>query len=143
MRLFFSSTAVTYLLYPIFWILWEVMYAPIRLVLGVSSLLGFVCTTIYEVIRDSWLFVSSIVRVTSQVESTVTSSTVSVSIWRSLWNDLFSQVAHLWPFNPTRIIKSCHANRFLWSVDFYRFSKLLEVFSMVLLPSSLPATDTG
>uniref|UniRef100_M0ZJ63 Uncharacterized protein n=2 Tax=Solanum TaxID=4107 RepID=M0ZJ63_SOLTU len=41
---------------------------------------------------DSWLFVSSIVRVTSQVETTVTSSAVSVSIWRSLWNDLFSQI---------------------------------------------------
>ncbi|XP_009626830.1 uncharacterized protein LOC107823708 [Nicotiana tabacum] len=81
---------VTSLFYPIFWILWEIIYAPIRLVFGFSSLLGFLCTSIYEVIQDSWLFVSSIVRVTSQVESTVTSG--GVSIWRSLWNDLFSQV---------------------------------------------------
>ncbi|MCD7448677.1 hypothetical protein HAX54_045326 [Datura stramonium] len=88
----FVWTLVTYLLYPIFWILWEIMYAPIRLVFGLSSLLGFLCTSIYEVIMDSWMFVSSIVRVTSQVESTVTSSGASVSIWRSLWNDLFSQI---------------------------------------------------
>ncbi|KAK4714081.1 hypothetical protein R3W88_019988 [Solanum pinnatisectum] len=88
----FVWNLVTCLLYPIFWILWEVTYAPIRLVFGFSSLLGFLCTSIYEVIMDSWLFVSSIVRVTSQVETTVTSSAVSVSIWRSLWNDLFSQI---------------------------------------------------
>lgn len=140
----FFSIAVTYLLYPIFWILWEVAYAPIRLVFGFSSLLGFLCTSIYEVIMDSWLFVSSIVRVTSQVETTVTSSAVSVSIWRSLWNDLFSQVAHLCPFDPSmRIIESSCAYTFLPSFDFYRFSKLFEVFSMVLLPFSQPATDTG
>ncbi|CAN4103679.1 unnamed protein product [Withania somnifera] len=88
----FVWNLVTYLLYPIFWILWEVIYSPIRLVFGFSSLLGFLCTSIYEMIMDSWLFVNSIVRVTSQVESTVTSSGVSVSIWRSLWNDLFSQI---------------------------------------------------
>ncbi|PHT76350.1 hypothetical protein T459_19872 [Capsicum annuum] len=88
----FVWNLVIYLLYPIFWILWELMYAPIRLVFGFSSVLGFLCTSIYQVIMDSWLFVSSIVRVTSQVETTVTSSAVSVSIWRSLWNDLFSQI---------------------------------------------------
>ncbi|CAN4109918.1 unnamed protein product [Withania somnifera] len=86
----FVWNLVTYLLYPIFWILWEIMYSPIRLVFGFSSLLGFLCTSVYEIIMDSWLSVSSIVRVTSQVESTVTSS--GVSIWRSLWNDLFSQI---------------------------------------------------
>ncbi|XP_060191065.1 uncharacterized protein LOC132620415 isoform X2 [Lycium barbarum] len=88
----FAWNLVTYLFYPIFWILWETMYAPIRLVFGLSSLLGFLCASIYEVIMDSWLFVSSIVRVTSQVEATVSSSASGVSIWRTLWNDLFSQI---------------------------------------------------
>ncbi|KAI3465607.1 hypothetical protein Pfo_022270 [Paulownia fortunei] len=80
----------TSVVYPIFWILWEILYAPIRLVLGFCSLVAYLCTCIHDMVGDLWLFASSIFNFTRDVESTV--SSYEVSMWRSLWNDLFSQV---------------------------------------------------
>ncbi|XP_047971929.1 uncharacterized protein LOC125214808 isoform X1 [Salvia hispanica] len=77
-------------IYPLFWILWELLYAPIRLVLGFCSLVGSLCTLVYEMVGDLLLFVGSLVSFSRDVESTV--SSYEVSIWRSLWNDLFSQI---------------------------------------------------
>ncbi|KAL8045447.1 hypothetical protein ABFX02_08G115200 [Erythranthe guttata] len=79
-----------YVLYPIFWILWEVLYAPIRLVLGFCSLVAYLCTSMCDLIGDLLLLASSIFNFTKDVESTV--SSYEVSMWRSLWNDLFSQI---------------------------------------------------
>ncbi|XVE72449.1 hypothetical protein DITRI_Ditri11bG0040000 [Diplodiscus trichospermus] len=76
--------------YPIFWILWEVLYAPIRLVLALASFVAFVFGSISNLIGDIWQSFSSIIQLASASEATV--STYEVSIWRSLWNDLFSQV---------------------------------------------------
>ncbi|XP_073280019.1 uncharacterized protein [Primulina huaijiensis] len=80
----------TSILYPIFWILGEILYAPFRLVLGFCSLLTILCTCMYEMVGDIWLFVSSIFQFSRDVESTV--SSYEVSMFRSLWNDLFSQI---------------------------------------------------
>ncbi|PIN18699.1 hypothetical protein CDL12_08617 [Handroanthus impetiginosus] len=80
----------TLVIYPIFWIIWEFLYAPIRLVLGFCSLLAFLCRLVYDLVGDLWLFTSSLFNLTREVESTV--SSYEVSMWRSLWNDLFSQV---------------------------------------------------
>ncbi|XP_011085496.1 uncharacterized protein LOC105167456 isoform X2 [Sesamum indicum] len=80
----------TCVIYPIIWILWEVLYAPFRLVFGVFSLVAFLCTFVCGLVGDFWLFASSIFNFTRDVESTV--SSYEVSMWRSLWNDLFSQV---------------------------------------------------
>lgn len=78
------------IIYPIFWILWEIIYAPIRLVVGFCSLLGYLCSLIYELVGDLLLSASCLFNLTRNVESTV--SSYEVSVWRSLWNDLFSQV---------------------------------------------------
>lgn len=86
------SIAAISVIYPIFWILWEVLYAPIRLVLGFCSLVGYLCTLTYELVGDLLLFASSLFNLTRNVESTV--SSYEVSVWRSLWNDLFSQVVY-------------------------------------------------
>ncbi|PON41635.1 G1/S-specific cyclin-E protein [Parasponia andersonii] len=80
----------TSVLCPIFWILWELLYAPIRMVFALANLIAFVCTSINEMLGEIWEFISSIIRVASASEATV--STYEVSMWRSLWNDLFSQV---------------------------------------------------
>ncbi|XWS75791.1 hypothetical protein CRYUN_Cryun01aG0122500 [Craigia yunnanensis] len=80
----------TSVLYPIFWILWEMLYAPIRLVLALASFVAFVCGFISDLVGDIWQSLSSIIQLASASEATV--STYEVSIWRSLWNDLFSQV---------------------------------------------------
>ncbi|XP_012486659.1 uncharacterized protein LOC105800214 [Gossypium raimondii] len=82
---------VTSILYPIFWILWEILFAPIRLVLALSSIVAFVCGFISDLVGDIWRLSSSIIQLASASEATV-SSTYEVSVWRSLWNDLFSQV---------------------------------------------------
>ncbi|KAG6661176.1 hypothetical protein CIPAW_03G155400 [Carya illinoinensis] len=80
----------TSILYPIFWILWELVYAPVRMVLALASFMVFVSTSIYGMLGEMWQFFSSIFQLASASEATV--RTYEVSIWRSLWNDLFSQV---------------------------------------------------
>lgn len=80
----------TTILYPIFWIVWELFYAPVRVVLALANLIALVCVSMYEILGDIWDFVSSIFRLASASESTM--STYEVSMWRSLWNVLFSQV---------------------------------------------------
>ncbi|XP_044501222.1 uncharacterized protein LOC123222485 isoform X2 [Mangifera indica] len=77
-------------LYPIFWMLWEILYAPIRLVLALASFVAFIFAGISELLGNIWGAVSSIFKLASASEATV--STYEVSMWRSLWNDLFSQV---------------------------------------------------
>lgn len=84
------SDAATSILYPIFWILWEILYAPIRMVLAVAGFVAFICAWISKLTGDIWRSVSSLSRLASVSEGTV--STYEVSMWRSLWNDLFSQV---------------------------------------------------
>lgn len=80
----------TSILYPLFWILWEFLYAPIRVVLSLASLVGFICTSIYEMLGEIWQFISSIFQLASASEAALT--THEVSMWHSLWNDLFSQI---------------------------------------------------
>ncbi|XP_052178059.1 uncharacterized protein LOC127791918 isoform X2 [Diospyros lotus] len=79
-----------FIIYPLFRVLWEMVYAPIRLVAGLVTLVSFICTYIYDLLLDLWLFVSGIIKLASTAEATV--STYEVSMWRSLWNDLFSQI---------------------------------------------------
>ncbi|KAG8364558.1 hypothetical protein BUALT_Bualt18G0009600 [Buddleja alternifolia] len=83
---------VTSVIYPIFWFLGEVLYAPFRLVLKFCSLVVFLCKFMYVFVGDLWVFASSVLNVTRDVETTVRRSSNEVSMWRSLWNDLFSQV---------------------------------------------------
>lgn len=83
--------AATTVLYPIIRIVWEVLYAPIRLIFGFANLISLACTSVYEMFGEIWEFISSIVRLASASEATITAH--EVSIWRSLWNDLFSQVS--------------------------------------------------
>ncbi|XP_057429508.1 uncharacterized protein LOC130722704 [Lotus japonicus] len=80
----------TCVLYPLFWILWEVLYAPVRLVLAVSSFVASISSWICDILGDTWQFISSIFQMASSSEAAV--STYEVSMWRSLWNDLFSQI---------------------------------------------------
>ncbi|XP_034892434.1 uncharacterized protein [Populus alba] len=80
----------TSIIYPIFWIVWEILYAPIRLVLALAGLVAFTCAWISEMIGDVWKFVNGIFQLAEASDARV--STYEVSMWRSLWNDLFSQV---------------------------------------------------
>ncbi|XP_038694973.1 uncharacterized protein LOC119992327 isoform X1 [Tripterygium wilfordii] len=87
----------TSILYPIFYILWEMLYAPIRIILAAASLVSFLIGSIAELVGDILLSAGSIFQFASNSGATV--SKVKVSMWRSLWNDLFSQV-----FRATRSI---------------------------------------
>ncbi|KAJ6686858.1 G1/S-SPECIFIC CYCLIN-E PROTEIN [Salix purpurea] len=79
----------TSIVYPIFWIVWEILYAPIRLVLALAGLVAFTCSWISEMIGDIWQSVNGMFELAAASDATVT---YEVSMWRSLWNDLFSQV---------------------------------------------------
>ncbi|XP_027343848.1 uncharacterized protein LOC113856284 isoform X2 [Abrus precatorius] len=84
------SSIATCVLYPLFWILWELLYAPVRLVLAISSFVAFVYSCIFNTLGNTWQFVSGIFQLASYSEATVSAS--EVSMLRSLWNDLFSQI---------------------------------------------------
>ncbi|KAL3509890.1 hypothetical protein ACH5RR_029291 [Cinchona calisaya] len=80
----------TFFLYPVFWILWEILYAPIHLIVGLYGLLVSIFFCVYGSVKDMWLVMSGIFQFGSGLKSTV--STSEVSMWRTLWNDLFSQI---------------------------------------------------
>ncbi|XP_062009372.1 uncharacterized protein LOC133725964 isoform X1 [Rosa rugosa] len=90
--LFLSSiwSIATSVIYPIFGMLWAILYAPIHMFLALANFIAFLFTCIYDTLRDTWKFISSIFQFASASQATV--RTVEVSIWRSLWNDLFSQI---------------------------------------------------
>lgn len=79
-----------FIIYPIFQLMWEIVYAPIRLVLGLANFIIFVGACVYELILDLWLFTSGLVQVASTAEATV--HTIEVSMWRTLWDELGSQI---------------------------------------------------
>lgn len=80
----------TSVLYPIFWTLWEILYAPVRILLALGSFVAFIFASLSELMGGIWVTLSSIFQLSSASEAAVT--TYEVSMWRSLWNDLFSQV---------------------------------------------------
>lgn len=88
--IWFLWNIATSIIYPIFWTVWEILYAPIRLVLALAGFVAFTCGWISEMIGDLWQSVSGIFQLASVSKTSV--STYEVSVWRSLWNDLFSQV---------------------------------------------------
>lgn len=79
-----------FIIYPIFQLIWEILYAPLRLLLGLANFIIFICASAYGLILDLWLFVSGIFKVASTAEATV--STMEISMWRALWDDLGSQI---------------------------------------------------
>ncbi|KAK4276082.1 hypothetical protein QN277_019071 [Acacia crassicarpa] len=85
------------ILYPILWITSEILYAPIRLVLAISSFMASIFTCLVNIFGATWEFVSSIFQLASSSEAAV--STGEVSMWHTLWKDLFSQI-----FRALRII---------------------------------------
>ncbi|KAG8488367.1 hypothetical protein CXB51_016377 [Gossypium anomalum] len=80
----------TSVLCPVFWILWEIIYAPVRLFLGFARFVAFICFFISRLVGDIWQSFRSIIQFASATESAVSSN--EISMWRSLWNDIFSQV---------------------------------------------------
>ncbi|KAF5949947.1 hypothetical protein HYC85_011940 [Camellia sinensis] len=83
-------TVAMSIIYPVFWILSEILFAPVRVVVAVASFLTFIFTCTHDFLRDIWHFISSVVKLASNAEATV--SSYEVSVWRSLWSDLFSQI---------------------------------------------------
>jgi hypothetical protein len=77
-------------LLPLFWIIWEVVYAPIRVVAALANCLAVSFSYIFDVIGDLWRYMSSILQLASDSQAAV--KTYEVSMWRTLWNDLFSHV---------------------------------------------------
>lgn len=128
---------------PIFWACWEILNAPVRLILALFSFIAFVCTLVYEMFGELWSSACSLVHIASTTEATVT-ATYEVSMWRSLWNDLFSKVFDMPKFcfcqldsDPLFLLFSLLTTTYLPCA---RFFVLLRAFCMVLLLSSLLAT---
>ncbi|KAI3968988.1 hypothetical protein MKX01_001465 [Papaver californicum] len=83
------STASS-VIWPILVALYEILFAPLRMVLAFAKFSASAFSSTFEVLREIWLSVSSMIQLASASESTI--STYEVSMWRSLWNDLFSQI---------------------------------------------------
>ncbi|KAF7815267.1 uncharacterized protein G2W53_029236 [Senna tora] len=89
----------TSIVYPIFWISREILYAPIRLLLAMYNFVVLISTCTSDIVGDTWHFVSSIFQLASSSSEVTVVSTNEVSMWRALWNDLFSQI-----FRALRVI---------------------------------------
>ncbi|KAF8016725.1 hypothetical protein BT93_H2065 [Corymbia citriodora subsp. variegata] len=83
-------TMGTSILCPIFWVLWETLYLPIRMVLALGNMVTFLWTSVYGSIIEVWQTVRTIFQTASTASTAV--NTYEVSMWRMLWNDLFSHV---------------------------------------------------
>ncbi|KAH9314174.1 hypothetical protein KI387_022801, partial [Taxus chinensis] len=81
---------VTAIMYPIASAFWELLIAPIRLLLMFLNSMGLISSEIIDFGKRTWQTLSGTFQLISDTEPT--SNTNSVSVWRALWNDLFSQV---------------------------------------------------
>lgn len=92
LSLFFLLFCVTaaYVIYPLVWLLWEIVIAPARLILAIASYVGILLANIYYVLKGTWSSIGALFQLASVSEATVV--TYEVPVWRSLWNDIFSKV---------------------------------------------------
>ncbi|CAD6249328.1 unnamed protein product [Miscanthus lutarioriparius] len=81
---------VNSILYPIIWLLGEILATPFRLVIGLSSFVVDLFVDIVSVLRESWSTLSALYQVGSVPRSPVLTS--DNSIWGSLWKDLLYQI---------------------------------------------------
>ncbi|OAY85250.1 hypothetical protein ACMD2_04147 [Ananas comosus] len=79
-----------YVIYPIFWVLLEILVAPVRLVLALANYVAMLFVNMYYLLGETWSSVSAMLQFASTSKTSV--SRLESSMWRSLWNDLFSQV---------------------------------------------------
>ncbi|WVZ73455.1 hypothetical protein U9M48_021758 [Paspalum notatum var. saurae] len=81
---------VNSILYPVIWLLGEILVAPFRLVIGLSSFVVDLFVDIISVLRQSWSTLSAVYQVGSVPRPPVLAS--DNSIWGSLWKDLLYQI---------------------------------------------------
>lgn len=81
----------TGIIYPLFWLTWEILATPGRLVITISSLLGVLVIRLYFLVRDFWSSLSVLLQFASATEVTIGGAYQEASMWKSLWNDIFSQ----------------------------------------------------
>ncbi|KAL5211816.1 hypothetical protein ABZP36_022663 [Zizania latifolia] len=77
-------------LYPLIWLLGEILAAPFRLLVALASFVADFIVDIVGVLRESWSTLSSLYQVGSASRSTGLMS--ETSIWGSLWKDLLYQI---------------------------------------------------
>jgi hypothetical protein len=87
---FVSLPPVNSVMYPVIWLLGEILAAPFRLVIGLSSFVVDLFVDIVSVLRQSWSTLSALYQAGSVPRSHVLTS--DNSIWGSLWKDLLYQV---------------------------------------------------
>ncbi|XP_021315541.1 uncharacterized protein LOC8078949 isoform X2 [Sorghum bicolor] len=83
-------SVVNSILYPIIWLLGEILAAPFRLVIGLSSFAVDLFVDIVSVLRESWSTLTALYQVGSVPSSPLLTS--DNSIWGSLWKDLLYQI---------------------------------------------------
>uniref|UniRef100_A0A804PN51 G1/S-specific cyclin-E protein n=1 Tax=Zea mays TaxID=4577 RepID=A0A804PN51_MAIZE len=90
MSCYFCLSPVNSILYPIIWLLGEILAAPFRLVIGLSSFVVDLFVDIINFLRGSWSTLSALYQVGSVPRSPVLTS--DNNIWASLWKDLLYQI---------------------------------------------------
>ncbi|KAL6912048.1 hypothetical protein ACP4OV_000853 [Aristida adscensionis] len=81
---------VNSVLYPIIWLLGEILVAPFRLVVGLFSFVADLFVDIVGILRQTWSTLSAFYQVGSVAKSPGLTS--ESSIWGSLWKDLLYQI---------------------------------------------------
>lgn len=67
-----------FVIYPLVCTVWEILIAPIRLVLSSASLIAWLCSYIFYLLRESWLSLSGIFQLASASESAVGSYDIPI-----------------------------------------------------------------
>lgn len=80
----------TWIVCPVLWAFWEILVAPVRLILTVTSFVTMLFSNAYYFLKESWSSISILFQFASASKKSV--GAYETSMWRSLWNDLFSQV---------------------------------------------------
>ncbi|XP_042474193.1 uncharacterized protein LOC122056341 [Zingiber officinale] len=83
-------TVVAHVIYPVVWLLLEIVSASVRLIVTLTSFLGMLLANVYYLLQGTWSAIGALFQLASPSEATAVA--YEVSIWRSLWNDLFSKV---------------------------------------------------
>lgn len=90
MGLSVAWSIATWIICPIFLAFWEILVAPVHLILTLASFITMLFSNAYSFLKDSWSSISVLFKFASASKESV--GAYETSMWRSLWNDLFSQV---------------------------------------------------
>jgi hypothetical protein len=90
MPFFSTTTPVNSVIFPVIWLLGEILAAPFHLVVWLVNFVANLFNDVNSVLKQTWSTLSALYQVGSV--PTIPELSFETSIWGSLWKDLLYQV---------------------------------------------------